>query len=551
MRGASPADLLQPLRRRLAKNVGRCGGAAARLVGRAGSAAGRTGAGPLQRRRRRRRPAHRACRCSACRSRSRTTSTSPASPTTAACPAFAHVAERSANVVQRLLEAGAVWIGKTNLDQFATGLVGTRSPYGAPASCFAAERISGGSSSGSAVVVVARRRAVRARHRHRRLGPRAGRLQQLVGLKPTPGGSAPAAWCRPAAALDCVSVFALTVDDAARGAGGASKGPTRADPYSRSARAAPRCQPRLRVGVPIGSDLLRRRRLRRRLVERACAALAALGTRSCRSTSAPLDDVAALLYDGPWVAERHAVVEALLRRRDPEAFDPVVRGVIGAARGYSATDAFRGQYRLRALAAQARRDLGRHRPADGADRARRIHASPTIAADPVGVNAQLGTLHQLRQPARLVRAGAAGGHGCADGLPFGVTFIAPGSDDAALARTRPRLAACRRPAAGRDRPRRCRRAATSGAGVAADRSGAADRRGRRASLGPAAERPTGRARRHAARGDDDGAALPAATRCPARCPPKPGLVRDARGAGTRSRSRSGRCRCSASATSSR
>ena len=348
--------------------------------------------------------------------------------TTAACPAFAHIAGRSANVVRRLLAAGAVWIAKTNLDQFATGLVGTRSPYGAPASCFAADRISGGSSSGSAVLVARGDVPFSLGTDTAGSGRIPAGFNQLVGLKPTPGrigtsGVLPA--CR---SLDCVSVFAHTVDDAAAVLS-VLEGPDGDDPYSRFAPGRAALPPTLRVGVPAapaffgdaGYDAA---------WQAACASLAAQGHTLVPIDVGPLDEVAALLYDGPWVAERHAVVEGLLRDQ-PDAFDPVVRSVIGAALRYSATDAFRGQYRLRELAVQAdaiwdRCDVMMVPTAPG-------HPSfAEVAADPVGVNTQLGRytnfVNLLGWCALAVPAGTA-----SHGLPFGVTFVAPGNDDAALA----------------------------------------------------------------------------------------------------------------------
>ena len=349
--------------------------------------------------------------------------------TTAACPAFAHVADQSANVVRRLVAAGAVWIAKTNLDQFATGLVGTRSPYGAPASCFADDRISGGSSSGSAVVVARGDVPFSLGTDTAGSGRIPAGFNQLVGLKPTPGrvgtsGVLPA--CR---SLDCVSIFAHTVDDAAAVLA-VLEGPDGEDPYSRFAPGRAELPAILRVGVPAAPAFFGDAGYDAAWAA-ARDALSTQGHQLVPIDLAPLDEVAALLYEGPWVAERHAVVDDLLRTR-PEAFDPVVRGVIGAALGYSATDAFRGQYRLRTLAAQAEAmwdvcDVMMVPTAPGHPR------FTEVAADPVGVNTQLGRytnfVNLLGWCALAVPAGAA-----SHGLPFGVTFIAAGNDDAALAR---------------------------------------------------------------------------------------------------------------------
>jgi allophanate hydrolase len=350
--------------------------------------------------------------------------------TTAACPAWARPATRSAEVVRRLEAAGAVWMAKTNLDQFATGLVGTRSPYGRPASTFAPDRISGGSSSGSAVMVARGDVPFALGTDTAGSGRVPAGFNHIVGLKPTPGrvstrGVLPA--CR---SIDCVSVFAQTVDDAAAVLA-TIEGTDADDSHSRFAPGpAAFSAARLRVGVPAapsffgdaGYDIAWARALER---------LGALGHELVALDFKPLDEVAALLYDGPWVAERHAVVQDLLARC-PEAFDPAVRRVIECALGQSATDAFRGQYRLRELAARAaqswsRCDLLMVPTAPGHPR------FAEVDADPIGVNAQLGCytnfVNLLDWCALALPAGNAAHH-----LPFGVTFIAPARADAALAR---------------------------------------------------------------------------------------------------------------------
>lgn len=352
-------------------------------------------------------------------------------PTTAACPAFAYVAERHATVVQRLLDAGAVLVGKTNLDQFATGLVGTRSPYGAVPNTVDARYVGGGSSSGSASVVA------------RGLVPFAlgtdtagsGRVpagfNNLVGFKPTPGripmaGVVPA--CR---TLDVVSVFALTVADAAEVVAlieGADGEPA----YQSHALRAPWLggsgRP-LRVGVPrapgcdtaLGWDCA---------FAKAAARLETLGWRGQPIDMDDMDAVAALLYDGPWVAERYIAAGALIEHA-PQALDPVVRAVITQAVRHDAADAFRARYALEALGARLRSLW------DQVD-VLMLPTAPTcptreaVAADPIGRNAALGRytnfVNLLGWAAVAVPADFAGG------LPFGITFVAPGGSDAALAR---------------------------------------------------------------------------------------------------------------------
>ncbi|MCR5868778.1 allophanate hydrolase [Aquincola sp. J276] len=347
--------------------------------------------------------------------------------TTAACPAFAYRAGSSAQAVQQLLAAGAVWVGKTNLDQFATGLVGTRSPYGQPASTFDATRVSGGSSSGSAVVVSRGDVVFSLGTDTAGSGRVPAGFNNIVGLKPTPGRVSTAGVVPACRSLDCISVFALTADDTAEVLA-VMEGPDEADAYSRFQPGAAQLPARLRIGVPAAVVL-------DAAYDDAWARALALARQQGHELVAldfgPLHKVAALLYGGPWVAERHAAVQPLLDSH-PEAFDPTVRTVIEQALRMSATDAFRGQYALRAAQQQAARlwqqvDVLLVPTAPG---------HPTfeqLQADPIGANARLGTytnfVNLLGWAAIALPAGFT-----AQGLPFGVTFIAPGGTDAALAR---------------------------------------------------------------------------------------------------------------------
>ncbi|MFT3954272.1 MAG: allophanate hydrolase [Piscinibacter sp.] len=349
--------------------------------------------------------------------------------TTAACPAFAQRAERSATVVKRLEAAGAVWIAKTNLDQFATGLVGTRSPYGRPASTLAPERISGGSSSGSAVLVGRGDVPFSLGTDTAGSGRVPAAFNQLVGLKPTPGrvstsGVVPA--CR---SLDCVSVFAHTVDDAATVLA-TIEGPDADDAYSRFATGPSASAARLRIGVPVQPEFFGDAGYAGAWMQ-AVEQLSSLGHSVVPLDFGPLHQIAALLYDGPWVAERHAAVRGLLAQ-EPGAFDPTVRRVIEKALGLSATDAFVGQYRLRELAQKAAAlwsscELLMVPTTTGHPR------FSEVDADPVGVNSRLGHytnfVNLLDWCAIAVPAGTTAAQ-----LPFGVTFIAPPRHDAALAR---------------------------------------------------------------------------------------------------------------------
>lgn len=351
-------------------------------------------------------------------------------PTTAACPAFAYTPERSATVVDRLRAAGAVLIGKTNLDQFATGLVGTRSPFGEVPNTFDPAFVSGGSSSGSASVVA------------RGLVPFAlgtdtagsGRVpagfNNLVGLKPTPGrvpmaGVVPA--CR---TLDVVSVLALTLADAAQVMAvieGADGEPRFNAPALQPGWLGQAGRP-LRLGVPpsgdcdsaLGWDVA---------FQAACRRAKSLGAELVRIDFAPFFEVATLLYDGPWVAERHTVVEALLASR-PGAIDATVRTVLAAAERYDAGAAFRARYRLEELRAKIA-PLWREIDALMVPTAPTCPTRDAVSRAPVVRNAELGrytNFVNLLGLAALALPTLVGERG----PPFGVTFIAPGGADAAL-----------------------------------------------------------------------------------------------------------------------
>ena len=352
-------------------------------------------------------------------------------PTTAACPAFAHTPERHATVVQRLIDAGAVLVGKTKLDQFATGLVGTRSPYGEVPNTFDPAYVSGGSSSGSASVVARGLAAFALGTDTAGSGRVPAGFNNLVGLKPTPG-RLPMAGVLPACrTLDVVSVLALTVADAAQVMAlieGADAEPA----FQSLPLLAPwlgRTGAALRVGVPatpgcdatLGYDLA---------FDEAVGQLRAWGLAPVAVDMTPLFDVARLLYDGPWVAERYAVVQSLIEQT-PEALDPTVRRVIAAAVGQDAVAAFRARYALEALRQQIT-------PLWQAIDVLMVPTAPTcptraaVAAEPVLRNSELGRftnfVNLLGQAALAVPSGFS-----ASGQPFGVTFIAPGGSDAALA----------------------------------------------------------------------------------------------------------------------
>jgi len=347
-------------------------------------------------------------------------------PTTAACAAFAYVAPSSATAVQKLLDCGAVWMGKTNLDQFATGLVGTRSPWGRPSSALQPEYISGGSSSGSAVAVALGLVPFALGTDTAGSGRVPAAFNNIIGLKPTPGrisnhGVVPA--CR---TLDCIAVFALVARDAAAVLA-VMEGTDALDPWSDCSPASLPAPSSLRIGVPAEPDMNPGYRT---VWAQVLQQLSTQGHESRSVDFAPLHAVAELLYNGPWVAERHTVVDTLLRD-DPDALDPVVRKVIAGATRYTATDAFRARYALQ-TAKQSLNGLWQDYDVLMVPTTPEHPLFVEVEADPIGRNARLGRytnfVNLLGWSAIALPAGMTSA-----GLPFGITLIAPAGHDALLA----------------------------------------------------------------------------------------------------------------------
>ena len=352
-------------------------------------------------------------------------------PTTAACPAFTYTPTASAPVVQRLLDAGAIALGKTNLDQFATGLVGTRSPYGAPANAFDPRYISGGSSSGSAIAVAAGLASFALGTDTAGSGRVPAAFNNLVGLKPTLGllstrGVVPA--CR---TLDCISIFALTVRDAT-GVLAVAQGFDREDPYSRAAPApAGGIGARYRFGVPRKTELeFFGDREAERLYCAALEKLEMLGGERVELDFAPFFETARLLYEGPWVAERWLVVRELLAR-NPEAVHPVTRRVVEKAPSFSAADAFAAAYRLQALRRNAQAAWS-NVEVIVTPSAPTIYTLADVESDPITLNSRLGTYTNFVNLLDLSGLAVPAGFR-ADGLPFGATLLAPAFRDRELA----------------------------------------------------------------------------------------------------------------------
>jgi allophanate hydrolase len=349
-------------------------------------------------------------------------------PTTAACPAYSYTAATTAPVVQRLLDAGAILIGKTNLDQFATGLVGVRTPYPVPRNAFDALRVPGGSSSGSAVAVAQGIVAFALGTDTAGSGRIPAAFNNLVGLKPTLGalstrGVVPA--CR---TLDAVSIFATTVTDAVAVFDVAAAYDA-AEPYSRPLPIHDRKI--ATVGIPMAKDL---RFYGDEAAGAAWAAsrnaLARTGVQITEVDFAPFLDCAEMLYAGPWVAERRAAVGRFMDDQ-PDAMHPVTRKILAGADAYSAVDCFNATYRLAAFRRMSDQIMS------GVD----MLAVPTapifptladLAADPLGPNTKLGTYTNFVNLLDLA-AMAVPGPFRSDGLPAGVTLIGPAGSDRQLA----------------------------------------------------------------------------------------------------------------------
>ena len=325
-------------------------------------------------------------------------------PTTAGCPAFAYTPQISAPVVERLFDAGAILIGKTNLDQFATGLVGTRTPYPVPRNSFDPALVPGGSSSGSAVAVARGLVSFALGTDTAGSGRVPAALNNVVGLKPSRGaisnrGTVPA--CR---TLDCVSVFAATVDDAWTVLGVAA-GYDEADPYSRPvALGGLSLPPSLRIAVPDAKSRIFGSAIAEEAFDAALALLARLGF-ECRTNAADLSlffEAARLLYEGAWVGERYAAIRDFIESR-PDALHPVTRQIIEGARSLSAADAFAGQIPARGADSRDGSVLARPRCSRRSLHSRHLHACRCREETDRRQFAPR-RLHQLRQPARPLRA---------------------------------------------------------------------------------------------------------------------------------------------------
>jgi allophanate hydrolase len=348
-------------------------------------------------------------------------------PTTAACPAYAYTPTANAPSVQRLIDSGAIIVGKTNLDQFATGLTGVRSPYGIPRNVFSPAHVPGGSSSGSAVAVAAGIVPLALGTDTAGSGRVPAMFNNIVGLKPTVGavptrGVVPA--CR---SIDTVSIFGRTVDESLV----AMRIISGDDPDDRYARAAPfahlrRCGlPRMpRLGLPYVDEEM----CAKSVVENYYSAASPFSLQPVDLT--PFLEIAKLLYAGPWVAERTAGLREIVTNQ-PEALHPITRIILESGFDRSIVDGFDAFHMLAAVRREARTLFTQI----DALLVPTAPFTPTIAEtedDPLGPNSRLGTFTNFVNLCDLAAVAVPSGFG-RDGLPCGVTVIGPAWSDGWIA----------------------------------------------------------------------------------------------------------------------
>jgi allophanate hydrolase len=353
-------------------------------------------------------------------------------PTTAACLDFSYRPSHDATSVARLRAAGAIIIGKTNLDQFATGLVGVRSPYGIPRNPIRDDLLPGGSSSGSAVAVAAGLVPLSLGTDTAGSGRVPAMLNNIVGLKPSLGMVSTAGVVPACRTLDCVSILSLTVDDAVT-ALAAMAGPDAADPFSRDrpfGGITPQPSP-LRLGVPRDGQLIFfGDKASNAAYGDALKRWTALGASLVEFDMEPFYETARLLYEGPWVAERYLVIRNLLAS-SPDSIHPVTREITAAGARLTAAETFSALYRLQALRGIAERAFANF-DAIVLPTTPTAYTTAQVLTNPIELNSRLGAytnfvnlldLCGLALPAAMR----------ADGIPFGITLLAPAGQDALLA----------------------------------------------------------------------------------------------------------------------
>ena len=359
-------------------------------------------------------------------------------PTTAACKEFAYTPENSAFVAQRLIDLGAIPMGKCNLDQFATGLVGTRSPYGAVKNSFNPDYISGGSSSGNAVAVALGLVSFSLGTDTAGSGRVPAAFNNLIGVKPTRGvlsntGVLPA--CR---SLDCVAIFALNIDDGEHLHNLLAVYDSN-DTYSRKEICAvpQRLPETFKVGVPRADQLQffgneDYQQLFQQFVTRLSGtSISGVGAEIIEIDFSPFIDCAKLLYEGPWVAERYAALEGFIAT-DLDALHAVTKAIIAPATEISAVNAFKAEYQRIGLKSRAEQIMQLVEfivtPTAGS-----IFTIEQVNKDPIRLNSQLGYYTNFMNLLDLSSVAIPAGF-TATGLPFGVTLVGKAFDDLKLCR---------------------------------------------------------------------------------------------------------------------
>jgi len=358
-------------------------------------------------------------------------------PTTAACPAFKHTPDKSAFIVQQLINAGAIPIGKTNMDQFATGLVGTRSPepWGACKNSFNQDYISGGSSSGSSVSVALGLASFSLGTDTAGSGRVPASFNNLIGLKPSIGllsmtGVLPA--CR---SLDCVSIFALTTDDANKVLEQAAVYDNK-DQYARKISFDNNLR---QYGLPnetFSFAVPKQEQLEffdngsaQTLFTDSVKTMESLGGLKQEIDFTIFINAAKLLYEGPWVAERYVAIESLISKK-PEALLPVINTIIGSAEDKLATDVFKAEYQMQVYRSKAKEILSQFdfllTPTAGT-----IYTIDEVNADPIKLNSNLGYYTNYMNLLDCACVAVPAGY-LDNGLPWGVSLVSTAMQDRKL-----------------------------------------------------------------------------------------------------------------------
>jgi len=349
-------------------------------------------------------------------------------PTTAACPEFSYIPENDAEVVRMLRAAGAIPIAKGNLDQFATGLVGTRSPHGVPRNAIDAGFLPGGSSSGSASAVAAGLCAFSLGTDTAGSGRVPAAFQELIGWKPTRGllsnrGLVPA--CK---SLDCISVFANTAGDASRVADVVGVFDPE-DPFAREVVAAESFKTNFRFGVPKDLDFSDDPDTPG-LYQEARKRLQSIGGEEVVIDLTAFTEAAKLLYEGPWVAERWAAVGDFVEK-NPDAVFPVTRKILESSKGWDAVATFKAQYKLREFARIADK-VWQRVDVILLPTTPRLYTVAANLADPIATNSILGRYTNFMNLLDLSAVAMPAGRARSGRAPWGVTLAAPAGFDRSL-----------------------------------------------------------------------------------------------------------------------